>query len=110
MTDLRKELRAMSDAELEEEAKRRRRMRASGRRDRDLPRPEEVMKWYASLELEPGASIEEIEDAYERLSRKYHPDKHKGDDKKHRMAVALAASLEEAYRKLAAHVRKRRKS
>ncbi len=99
----------MSDAELEQELKRRRRKRANPR-DRNLPHPETVMKWYGSLELEPGASLEVIEIAYDRLSKKYHPDKHKDDPVKHRVATELSDSLRHAYNQLVSHIRRRRKA
>ena len=62
-----KSLSELSDAELEEELLRRRRRRARGRsggaprREDDTPQAKQVLQWYANLELEPGASLEEIE-------------------------------------------------
>ena len=62
----------MSDDELRDELKRRRKARASGRRrgeDLDAKQIAQVMRWYANLELDPGASREQIEEAYRRLMK-----------------------------------------
>lgn len=105
-----KPLKDLSDRELEEELRRRRRARGA-------PPPDEtpaatrrapsrggrrhpgwkVRQWYRNLELKPGASRDEVELAYVRLSEKYHPDRHPDPDKR-RLATQLAAGLREAYR------------
>lgn len=41
-----------------------------------------IEKYYKTLELTPGASIEDIKQAYKRLVKKYHPDTSKLSDKK----------------------------
>ncbi|MCB9592935.1 MAG: J domain-containing protein [Sandaracinaceae bacterium] len=56
-----------------------------------------VRQWYRNLELTPGASRDEVELAYVRLSEKYHPDRQSEPDKK-RLATELAGGLREAYR------------
>jgi len=109
-----KSLSELSDAELEEELLRRRRRRARGRsggaprREDDTPQAKQVLQWYANLELEPGASLEEIEEAYKRLMKKYHPDKHQGDPEKYRAATELAQSLTRAFQALSERAQKRR--
>jgi len=108
-----KPLAELSDAELEAELERRRRARGLGggggtrrrtpgtrrgvRRRSGRHPGWKVRQWYRNLELEPGASRDEVELAYVRLSEKYHPDRHDTDDKK-RLARQLAAGLREAYR------------
>ncbi|MBX3274785.1 MAG: J domain-containing protein [Sandaracinaceae bacterium] len=115
-----KPLKDLSDRELEEELRRRRRARgqpvgaepaARTERAREAaprrapPRREgrhpgwKVRQWYRNLELAPGASRDEVEVAYVRLSEKYHPDRHP-DPEKRRVATQLAAGLREAYRGL----------
>ncbi len=109
----------LSDEELKAEMERRRRARnrAAGRSAsrpsptfaRRSPKhdPEAILRYYANLELEPGSSLSKIEAAYERLSKQYHPDKHKDDAEKHRAATELAASLTDAYRALVEYKRSR---
>jgi len=103
-------LKDLSDRELEEELQRRRRARGHAP-TRDGPTPArwarprrrrgppgwKVRQWFRNLELEPGASQEEVELAYVRLSEKYHPDR-QSDPEKKRVATQLAAGLREAYR------------
>lgn len=118
-----KSLRELSDRELEEELERRRARRAHEspkpeskplrRRARERPGRErstrsgrgrsketpgwKLRQWYRNLELEPGASREEVELAYVRLSEKYHPDRQPDPEKK-KVAMQLAGGLREAYR------------
>ncbi len=106
-----KPLSELSDAELEEELLRRRRQRAQrrgGKVDRQnlSPQQKQVEQWYANLELEPGATLDEVKQAYRELMRKYHPDKHLGDPARHKAATALAQSLTDAYQSLVAHLEK----
>lgn len=66
----------------------------------------QVLQWYANLELAPGARLEDIDAAYERLVRKYHPERHR-DPERRRAAEKLVASLESAREGLKAYVRRR---
>lgn len=100
-----KPLSKLSDAELEDEVMRRRRERArkrGGKLDRQevSPQQKQEEQWYANLELEPGASLDEVKRAYRELMRRYHPDKHLGDPDRHKAATELAQSLTEAHRAL----------
>jgi len=121
LTDSRKGRRAdrplseLTDEELEEELLRRRRERAKGRargrqhRDREQsPQEKQLAQYYANLELEPGASLDDIRTAYRELMRKYHPDKHLGDPERHKAATLLAQNLTTAYKALVDHLEKRR--
>ena len=117
-----KPLKELSDAELERELRRRRRARghsggagagrAEGAREQEGRRGAsrgtpgwKVRQWYRDLELEPGASLAAVEEAYERLLARYDPDKHADDPEKHRAAVKLAAGLGESYYALRDHLR-----
>lgn len=105
-------LRAMSDDEVRRELERRRRARrrpahgrpaaddeldavSRARRDRIRDRPKS--KCYALLEVPPGSSTGEVELAYRKLLRQFHPDRFLGDAEKHASAVALVTSLTDAY-------------
>lgn len=112
-----KALRDLTDRELERELQRRRRgrgqspgtfkrseepvrasRRSSSRRGKGPP-GWKVRQWYRNLEIDDGASRDEVELAYVRLSEKYHPDRHDDPNKK-RLAIQLAGGLREAYREL----------
>jgi DnaJ-domain-containing protein 1 len=113
-----KPLRDLSDAELEEELIRRRRARASRRskgtytqpddRNPRSPQNKQIAQYYANLELEPGASLDEVRKAYRDLMTVYHPDKHIGDPERHKAATELAQSLTRAFDALRAHLEKDR--
>ncbi len=109
----------LSDSELEEELLRRRRVRAAhggkpARRERrpapreegDSPQRRQLLQCYANLELEPGASLEDVRRSYRELMSRYHPDKHLGDPERHKAATELAQSLTKAYQALSDHLRK----
>lgn len=111
-----KDLKELTDRELDDELRRRRQSRGqsprndeprrstrrSGRNSRGSRRGRgapgwKVRQFYRNLELEPGASRDEVELAYVRLSEKYHPDRQTDPDRK-RVATQLLAGLREAYR------------
>jgi DnaJ-domain-containing protein 1 len=125
-----KRLADLTDAELEEELLRRRRVRAARRSAGAMPledamapsrRSSETAPWrgsrsvyeqqiaqyYANLELQPGAPLEEVRRAYRELMARYHPDKHVGDAERHKAATELAQSLTRAYTALVAHLERR---
>jgi molecular chaperone DnaJ len=62
------------------------------------------MDLYALLGVRPGASSTEIERAYRRLARRYHPDINPGDQ----VAADLYRQVHEAYRVLGDHESRRR--
>jgi DnaJ-domain-containing protein 1 len=51
----------------------------------------------AVLEVEPGASPDEIRSAYRRLCRRYHPDRFDADAARSRAANELLAEINRAY-------------
>lgn len=110
-----KNLAELGDDELEREARQRRRARKSDESPREPERgaqrgatrradkrrrSADLSRYYANLELEAGATLEEVRAAYERLMAKYHPEKFTDDPAKRRMAGRLADSLTSAYRAL----------
>jgi len=112
-----REIASLSDSELEEELLRRRRLRARGHSEADAaglgrqnepsPQLKQLRSYYANLELNPGASAEDVKRAYRSLMRRYHPDKHADDPEKYRAATELARSLTEAYQALLTHLGKK---
>jgi DnaJ-domain-containing protein 1 len=109
-----KPLSELSDRELEEELTRRRRLRGSAAPVQNgspkwaaAVKREQVRQWYKHLELEQGAPLEKIEAQYKALMAKYHPDKHRGDEEKHRAATKLAQGLSDAYRGLTEYLREK---
>ena len=65
-----------------------------------------IRELYAQLEVPYGAGIDEVKKSFRRLMRKYHPDLHLGDPKKHQAATKLTMTLTEAYRELERHLGK----
>lgn len=54
-------------------------------------------KYYRVLELEPGATLEEIKDAFRTLSRVWHPDRHPPQSKPYALALKKQKELNDAY-------------
>lgn len=54
-------------------------------------------RYYAYLELPPGASFEDIRKAYKKLMKQYHPDRFYQDEKKRQIAEEVCRKLNEAY-------------
>ena len=46
-----------------------------GKHPYDFPKEAEIEPWYATLEVNPSSSLEEIKAAYKRKISQYHPDK-----------------------------------
>lgn len=104
-------LRGMSDEEMRRELERRRRARrrpahgrpagveldAVAKARRDRMRERSVAKCYALLELPAGAPLGDVEAAYRKLLRQFHPDRFAGDPERHASAIALVTSLTDAY-------------
>jgi len=55
---------------------------------------------YAQLETPYGASLDEVKKSFRRLMRKYHPDLHVKDPKKHKAATQLTMELTSAMSEL----------
>ena len=51
---------------------------------------------YATLQLEPGGSLKEVNQAWRRLSRIHHPDQHARDPKAHRQALEKQKQINNA--------------
>lgn len=54
-------------------------------------------KYYDALEIQKGASFEEIKLAYKRVMKKYHPDRFTSEPTKQKVAVELCQRINEAY-------------
>lgn len=57
----------------------------------------ERLRWYRTLELEPGASFEEIRKSYRRLLKQYHPDRFAKDPEKYKVATEVTRNITVAY-------------
>jgi hypothetical protein len=57
----------------------------------------ERLRWYRTLELEPGASHEEIRRSYRRLLKQYHPDRFAKDPEKYKVATEVTRNITVAY-------------
>ncbi len=67
------------------------------------PSPEaERLRWYRTLELEPGADFQAVRKAYRRLLVQYHPDKFAKDPEKYKAATEVTRNVTTAYDGLSA--------
>ncbi|MFT4705350.1 MAG: DnaJ-domain-containing protein 1 [Bradymonadia bacterium] len=64
----------------------------------------EVSLWYARLEVEPGASLDEVRTAFRSLMRRYHPDRYVASEEGDRKATELSQLLTVAYEGLTRHL------
>jgi len=61
------------------------------------PQPDPLeARYYANLELAPGASYSEIKTAYRKLLSKYHPDKHHQNPEQTETAAEISKGLNQA--------------
>lgn len=104
-----KPISALSDRELEREVEARRRARRRGTKSsghsaarRPAPGADQVRKYLANLELEPGATKAEIDDRYLELLDRYDPER-QSDPAKKKVAEELTAKLRDAYDGLKAY-------
>lgn len=98
-------------ARLEEELERARRHaeehsrgRSGGQREDS---DERLRRYYANLELPYGAGAAEVRAAYRRLMRRYHPDRHQGNEGAAEVATELSQKLRDAHDGLLAHLEHR---
>jgi len=62
------------------------------------PTPEaERIRWYRTLELEPGTDLAAVRKSYRRLLKQYHPDKFAKDPEKYKAATEVARNITTAY-------------
>lgn len=54
-------------------------------------------EYYGNLELQNGASFEQIKSQYRKLLKKYHPDKFQNDKEKQKVAEDVVCKLNKAY-------------
>ena len=72
--------------------------RGGGMPGSSRPSPEaERIRWYRTLELEPGADLPTVRKAYRRLLKQYHPDKFAKDPEKYKAATEVARNITAAY-------------
>ena len=70
------------------------------------PKPESektLRDYYANLELEYGASMDEVKASYRSLMRKYHPDKFSADPRMEEISTQISQELTRAYRAIEAY-------
>ena len=117
-----KSLLELTDSELRDELYRRRTMRdgsdsvkaspssksrgASISISTSLSMTKRLRQYFANLELEPTATLSEVEGAYQKLVERYNPENHGADPEKHRVAVELSKSLTAAYAALLEHFKR----
>lgn len=65
---------------------------------------QQVLVWFRRLELEPGASAEQVRTQFRTLMRRYHPDRHVGDVRAEELATRISQELTVAYEGLIQHL------
>lgn len=71
------------------------------------PSRERIAEWYANLEVPRDSGLDEVERAWKKLQRKYHPDLHSDDSETARHATELIQRINEAYAGLRRHLENR---
>ena len=61
-------------------------------------------RWYRTLELDPGADLQQVRRAYRKLLLQYHPDRHANDPDRYKAATEVTRKLTEAYNGLTRHL------
>ncbi len=74
-------------------------------RDRPARVPEHLREHFRNLELELGASLEEVQAAYKRLIRRYHPDRFGRSPKKQKTATEIIKRVNYSYHQIVAFYR-----
>jgi DnaJ-domain-containing protein 1 len=108
----RKARRLRESEELEARKNAERAARERGAQRKRMPPPRRVSAseekrlrdLYAQLEVPYGAPFEDVKKSFRRLMRKYHPDLHVADAKKHATATQLTMALTQAYGELEKHL------
>jgi DnaJ-domain-containing protein 1 len=72
-----------------------------GKQKKAKPVPEEIRQDFAELGLEPDATAEECKEAYKKLLKTHHPDRHANHDENMKKATDKAARVNAAYDRLA---------
>jgi len=68
-----------------------------GRTDQPKQAHDSLARYYANLEIAPGADREAVKTAWKRMMKKYHPDLHDSDPEKRKTAGELTRRLTESY-------------
>jgi hypothetical protein len=95
-----KKLSELTDEELSDERKKRRR---DPETEEARPGWKRIRQYLANLELGPGATWMDVDHAYARMLERYRPEKHAEDPERHRAAQELTDSLTKAYQALRRH-------
>ena len=62
--------------------------------------PPSLVQDYANLELQLGASFENVRNSYKRLLKKYHPDRFANDPEKQKLATEITQKLNQSYQNI----------
>ena len=72
----------------------------SGKKEKVRPVPEELKQDFAELGLSPEATAEECKEAYKKLLKLHHPDRHAKHEENMKKATAKTARINEAYERV----------
>ncbi len=76
----------------------------SGKYTQPKPESEKTLRdYYANLELEYGAGMDEVKVAYREMMRRYHPDRYANDPNMADLSTQISQELTRAYRAIEAY-------
>ncbi len=78
--------------------------RSRGSQGRSTTQNPNLGTYYANLELPYGAGREEVEAAWKRQARRYHPDRFASDPERHAVATELLQGINLAYTEICRHL------
>ncbi len=64
----------------------------------------DLARHYAALEIPYGSDLETVRQAYKRLMKKYHPDRHARDPEKQRVATEVVKQINHAYSEISKYL------
>ncbi|MBN1524819.1 MAG: J domain-containing protein [Spirochaetales bacterium] len=68
--------------------------------------PNTLKQDYANLKVPFGASLKDVREAYKKLLRQYHPDRHARDPEKFKMATEITSKINQSYQNIEDYLKK----
>jgi hypothetical protein len=72
--------------------------------NRGFDQDPDLATYYANLEIPYGTGREDVEAAWKRQVRRYHPDRHASNPERHAVATELLQGINHAYTELCRHL------
>lgn len=72
----------------------------TARQPERIPVPDELVEDFRVLALAPGVPLEDCKAAWKSLLKRYHPDRHAGNEKKMNETTAVSIRITDSYRRI----------